>query len=240
MTRITCTRSLLKLIVFSIFTLGIYALYFHHAIARDMNEMCRGDGKKTAGLIKTFLLSIITLGIYTFVWYYSIAKRIQDNARRQYGLNLPISGGKVLMWYIPGALLFGIGPYVALHIIIKNTNVLAAFHNSGDMHKTTTSRSTAPSPSAPIVDDGDDIVTLTTQNGEEVDFLEIAGIAYRGNFYAILQPVELLDGMGDDEALVFKVSRGADGEDKFEIELDDSIIDAVFKEYDRLLAEANK
>ena len=241
MTRITCRRSLLKLIVFSMLTLGIYALYFQHAIAKDMNEMCRGDGKSTAGLLKFILFSVFTLGIYTFVWYYSIANRIEENARRQYGLNLPISGGKVLMWYIPGSLLFGIGPFVAWHIIIKNTNVLAAFHNSGDMHKTnTTSRSTAPAPKAPIVDDGDDIVTLTTQNGEEVDFLEIAGIAYRGNFYAILQPVELLDGMGDDEALVFKVSRGADGEDKFEIELDDSIIDAVFKEYDRLLAEANK
>ena len=86
--------------------------------------------------------------------------------------------------------------------------------------------------------DDDDIVTLMTAEGEEVDFIEVAGIAYRGNFYAILQPVELLDGMEEDEALVFKVSRGKDGEDKFEIELDDSIIDAVFEEYNKLLDEA--
>ena len=81
----------------------------------------------------------------------------------------------------------------------------------------------------------DDIVTLLSATGEEVDFVEIAGIAHKGNFYAILQPVELLEGMSDDEALVFKVSRGEDGEDKFEIELDDEIIDAVFAEYNRLL-----
>lgn len=86
--------------------------------------------------------------------------------------------------------------------------------------------------------DDDDIITLMTAEGEEVDFVEVAGIAYRGNFYVILQPVELLDGMEDDEALVFKVSRGKDGEDKFEIELDDAIIDAVFEEYNRLLDEA--
>jgi len=84
----------------------------------------------------------------------------------------------------------------------------------------------------------DDIVTLLSADGEEVDFVEIAGIAYGGEFYAILQPVELLEGMEDDEALVFKVSRGDDGEDKFEIELDDDIIDAVFAEYNRLLDEA--
>ncbi len=89
-------------------------------------------------------------------------------------------------------------------------------------------------------EEDDDIVTLLSANGEEVDFVEIAGIALNGNFYAILQPVELLDGMDDDEALVFKVSRGPDDEDKFDIELDDSIIEKVFDEYNKLLDEANK
>lgn len=81
----------------------------------------------------------------------------------------------------------------------------------------------------------DDIITLLSATGEEIDFVEIAGIAHKGNFYAILQPVELLEGMEDDEALVFKVSRNADGSDKFEIELDDEIIDAVFAQYNLLL-----
>lgn len=96
----------------------------------------------------------------------------------------------------------------------------------------------APDSLEHMANDDDDIVTLMSANGEEIDFVEIAGIAYRGNFYAILQPVELLDGMEEDEALVFKVSRGKDGEDKFEVELDDAVIDAVFVEYNRLLDEA--
>jgi len=90
-----------------------------------------------------------------------------------------------------------------------------------------------------MVSDDDDVVTLLSDDGEEIDFIEVAGIAYRGNFYAVLQPVELLEGMEEDEALVFKVTRGKDGEDKFEIELDDAIIDAVFEEYNKLLDEAN-
>jgi hypothetical protein len=88
-----------------------------------------------------------------------------------------------------------------------------------------------------MCEEKDDVVTLLSATGEEISFIEIAGIAYQGNFYAILQPVELLEGMEDDEALVFKVSRTEQGEDKFEIELDDEIIDAVFKEYNRLLDE---
>ena len=84
-------------------------------------------------------------------------------------------------------------------------------------------------------EDGDDIVTLTNADGEDIDFIEIAGIAHKGEFYAILQPVVLLPGMDEDEALVFHVGRDENGEDKFDVVLDDEIIDAVFEEYNRLL-----
>ncbi|MBQ2893964.1 MAG: DUF1292 domain-containing protein [Clostridia bacterium] len=89
----------------------------------------------------------------------------------------------------------------------------------------------------PVDMEEDSIVTLTSADGQEIDFVEIAGIALRGNFYVILQPVELLEGMGEDEALVFKVTQDRDGEDHFNIELDDEIISEVFDEYYRLLDE---
>ena len=89
-----------------------------------------------------------------------------------------------------------------------------------------------------MVNDEDDIVTLVGDNGKEIDFVEIAGIAYRGNFYAILQPVELLEGMNEDEALVFKVTTDKNGTDSFDIELDEAIIEAVFKEYNKLYDDA--
>ena len=102
------------------------------------------------------------------------------------------------------------------------------------------SKAVGTSSSAKKSNKKDDVVTLLSAKGEEIDFIEIAGIAYRGNFYAILQPVELLEGMSDDEALVFKVSRNKDGSDKFEIELDDNVVNAVFREYDKLYAQAHK
>lgn len=89
-----------------------------------------------------------------------------------------------------------------------------------------------------VLEQEDDIVTLLSADGEEVDFVEIAGIALDGKFYAVLQPVELLEGMEEDEALVFEVGRNADGSDNFTIVTDDDIIDAVFEEYNRLLDEA--
>ena len=83
--------------------------------------------------------------------------------------------------------------------------------------------------------ENDDIITLLSPTGEEIAFIEIAGIAYKGNFYALLQPVELIEGMSEDEALVFSVTRGENGEDNFNIVIDDAIIDAVFEEYYKLL-----
>lgn len=84
----------------------------------------------------------------------------------------------------------------------------------------------------------DDIVTLYSDDGTEIDFIEIAGIAYQHKYYAILQPVELLPGMSEDEGVVFEVTTDKDGEDSYTIVLDDDIIDHVFEEYSRLYDEA--
>ncbi|MHC6203535.1 DUF4234 domain-containing protein [Breznakiellaceae bacterium SP9] len=43
---------------------GIYGLWRIHIIARDVNLMCKGDGKNTGGFLKFFFLGLITLCIY--------------------------------------------------------------------------------------------------------------------------------------------------------------------------------
>ena len=88
-----------------------------------------------------------------------------------------------------------------------------------------------------LEDDG--IITLRSADGEEIDFLDIAGIAYGGKYYAIVQPVELLEGMAENEALVFLVERDSEGNDRFTIEMNDDIIDAVFVEYNKLYEAAH-
>ena len=80
-------------------------------------------------------------------------------------------------------------------------------------------------------------VTLVTDQGEEVDFDVIASITLDEKLYFIMQPVELLEDMTEDDCLVFEVTPVNDEEDKFDIVTDDKIIDAVFAEYDKLLAE---
>ena len=89
--------------------------------------------------------------------------------------------------------------------------------------------------------ENEEIITLMGESGEEMTFINIAGIALESGFYMILQPTELLEGMADDEALVFQVkSDEANENEKFDLVLDNQILDAVFAEYERLLDEAEE
>ena len=85
--------------------------------------------------------------------------------------------------------------------------------------------------------DEDFKVTLVTDQGEEVEFDVIASVELNEKLYFIMQPVVLLEDMTEDDALVFEVSPVNDEEDKFDLVTDDAILDAVFAEYDKLLAE---
>ena len=121
---VTTERRTWKFIMFSMLTLGIYGVYFYYKLADDVNTICAGDGKETAGVLKYILLGICTLGIYPIVWQYRLANRLQENSYK-YNLHFEENGTTVTLWTIFGSLLFGTGPFIALYIIIKNMNRLS-------------------------------------------------------------------------------------------------------------------
>lgn len=122
-------RSIVMYILLSIVTCGIYSYWFLYTMAQDANVVCAGDGKSTPGLVQFILLSFVTCGIYGWFWYYSLGNRLAENAPR-YGLTFTENGTTVLMWLIVGALLCGIGPFIAMNILITNMNRLAHAYNS--------------------------------------------------------------------------------------------------------------
>ena len=103
-------RSLVTYILLSLVTCGIYGYYF------------------ISGLVAFILLSFITCGIYAYYWYYKLGNRLAANAVR-YNLNFQENGTTVLMWCIFGAFLCGIGQFIAMHILIKNSNMICAAYN---------------------------------------------------------------------------------------------------------------
>jgi hypothetical protein len=102
-------------------------LMWLNTLAKKINAICEGDGKKTAGAVKFLLLGLITFGIYNLLWLYMLGERLQDNAQR-YNLSFKESGAVVLLWFVPGIFIW-VGPFIALYIIIKNTNALSVEYN---------------------------------------------------------------------------------------------------------------
>ena len=121
-------RSLIKYLLLNLITAGIYGLFFWSGYAKDMNTICAGDGRKTRGVVGRVLLSIITAGIYELVWLYRAGDRIAANCRAK-GIPVKATGSSVLLWYTVGALLFGIGPLVAVNKLIRGLNDLSAAYN---------------------------------------------------------------------------------------------------------------
>lgn len=121
-------RSLISYILLSLITCGIYKYYFIYKIAADVNIACEEDGDQTAGLLAFILLSFFTCGIYAWFWYYKLGDRLCYNAPR-YGLTFQENGTTVLLWMIFGILLCGIGWFIAMNILIKNTNLICDAYN---------------------------------------------------------------------------------------------------------------
>lgn len=126
--RLKDDRGLVSYILLSFITCGIYGYYFIYKMAHDVNIACDGDGESTPGLVQLILLSWITCGIYAWFWYYNLGNRLAKNGAR-YGLNITENGTTVLMWQIFGALICGIGPIIAMYILIKNSNMICNAYN---------------------------------------------------------------------------------------------------------------
>ena len=121
-------RGLLSYIVLSIITCGIYGYYFVYKMAHDVNIACEGDDETTAGLVPFILLSFVTCGLYSFYWQYKLGNRLATNAPR-FGLSFQENGTTILLWDIIGAFLCCLGPFVAMHILIKNSNAICNAYN---------------------------------------------------------------------------------------------------------------
>lgn len=120
-------RGLLKYLLFSLITLGIYDLYIVHRAAKDAN-LADSSSKKVGGLIFFIFMSIITAGIYSFYWWYKVTEKFA-NVIRTSGAKPAITGGGFLLWEIFGSLII-VGPFIALYKFFKNWNASNALYNS--------------------------------------------------------------------------------------------------------------
>ena len=86
-------------------------------------------------------------------------------------------------------------------------------------------------------ENNNDAIILMNEKGEEIAFEQIAIIPISDKVYAILRPIEPMEGVGEDEGLVFSVEQNEEGLDYLALVIEEDIIDAVFTVYEALVAE---
>ncbi len=82
-------------------------------------------------------------------------------------------------------------------------------------------------------------IVLYDENNKETEFEQVALIPKDEKIYVILKPVTKIEGVADDEALVFVIDEIED-EDCLVIVDDEQIIIEVFDDYYKLLEEYNE
>ena len=80
-------------------------------------------------------------------------------------------------------------------------------------------------------------ITLYNEHDKPIKFDQVAIIPLEEKLFAILKPIYEMEGVADDEAIVFRVDEQENGETELVIETDEPLAMRVFDEFYRLLDE---
>lgn len=122
-------RGLVKFILLSLITFGIYGIVVMSSVSTDINVIAgRYDGKKTMHYcLLTFLVAPLTLGIASIVWSHKISARIGNELNRR-GISYSFGAGSYWGWNVLGCLI-AVGPLVYTHKLLKAMNLLSEHYN---------------------------------------------------------------------------------------------------------------
>jgi len=127
--KLKTNRGLLKFILLSLITFGIYGIVVMSSVSSDINTIAsRYDGKKTMHYcLVFFIFSWLTFGIVPLVWSHKISARIGAELGRR-GIGYQFGAGTYWGWGILGSLIV-VGPFIYLHKLLKSMNLLSEHYN---------------------------------------------------------------------------------------------------------------
>ena len=86
-------------------------------------------------------------------------------------------------------------------------------------------------------EENDSPITLYDEKDNAIRFDQVAIIPLNEKLYAILKPIDPMESVADDEAIVFFIQEEEDGNSQLVVETDEPTAMKVFDEYYRLLDE---
>ena len=121
-------RSLWKMILFGILTLGIYDVVIWCKMVTELNvAACRYDGKRTMPYFAMAALAPATFGIYVLVWCHKFSNRVGAEVSRR-GYDYSFGAKTFWLWNVLGSLIL-VGPFIYLHKLMTAMNAINADFN---------------------------------------------------------------------------------------------------------------
>ena len=128
MLKLPTNRGLLKFILLSIITFGIYGIVVLAKLPGELDiAASRYDGRRTCPFFPMLYLTGITLGIYGLIWEHNFSNRIGAEVKRR-GYNFNFGAADFWLWGVLGAFII-VGPYIYIHRLFKAMNMINASYN---------------------------------------------------------------------------------------------------------------
>lgn len=123
-------RSLLTMVLLSIITFGIYALWLVARSGEDLNIIASAwDRRRTMNYwLVALLLAPFTLGIIHFYWEHTTCERIAAEQQRR-GIPVDVTPADFWIWCVLGCLII-VGPFVYRHKWLTAMNNLSQHYNT--------------------------------------------------------------------------------------------------------------
>lgn len=121
--RLAENRSMIKLILLSVITFGIYGVVTYSKLVTDLNiAASRYDGRRTMPYMAMCAVAPVTLGILLFVWFHNLSGRIGVELRRR-GCDYNFGAKDYWLWNVLGSLIL-VGPFIYCHKLMKSMNMI--------------------------------------------------------------------------------------------------------------------
>lgn len=122
-------RSMWKLLLFSILTLGIYSIIFFIPFSFDLEKIApRREKEKTMNYLWAFILAYFTVSLVLVVWHYQVAAHVEDALKRR-DIDYNFGTESFWIWYVAGSF-FLVGPMVYFFKLCRAMNLLCEHYNA--------------------------------------------------------------------------------------------------------------
>lgn len=126
--KLQTNRSVWKLLLFGILTLGLYSIVFFIPFSFDLDKIApKPDRSKTMNYLWAYILSMFTFSIVLTVWHYQISERIEEALAKR-GVDYGFGTNDFWGWFIFGSLIL-VGPCIYYYKLCKAMNLLCEHYN---------------------------------------------------------------------------------------------------------------